>query len=171
MATKTIGQLSVISSLISTDVLEVEAVGASKQATIATLSDAVFSEIAISSTFTPTLTFSGASVGLTYSAQAGEFLKLGDWVFITARISLSDKGTSTGGSYIESLPYVPSGQSRSGSLRMSGVSFADFAQCVVLTSGQIQLEEITNAGGRTQLDQTNFVSTSTIYVSLMYQTS
>jgi hypothetical protein len=48
-------------------------------------------------TWTPTISFGGASVGVTYAAsRAGQYTKIGRQVTATAYILLTNKGTSTG---------------------------------------------------------------------------
>jgi hypothetical protein len=52
-------------------------------------------------TFTPELRFGGNSVGMTYAAQAGRFVKEGRMLLIDAYLVLSNKGSSTGLATIE----------------------------------------------------------------------
>jgi hypothetical protein len=47
-------------------------------------------------TFTPTLTFGGASVGMTYTTQVGAYTKIGNRVFFDLNVVLTNKGSSTG---------------------------------------------------------------------------
>lgn len=54
-------------------------------------------------TYTPALTFGGAAVGMTYAAQNGRYLRLGNAVFVTGYIVLTTKGSSTGNAAV-SLP-------------------------------------------------------------------
>jgi hypothetical protein len=57
-------------------------------------------------TWTPTISFGGASVGITYSFQQGSYTKVGRLVTATCVVNLSAKGSSTGTAYIEGLPYA-----------------------------------------------------------------
>jgi hypothetical protein len=57
-------------------------------------------------TFTPTLQFSGLSVGVTYSTQTGIYTKVGRIVHFSGRIDLSSKGTSVGNATISGLPFA-----------------------------------------------------------------
>lgn len=57
-------------------------------------------------TFTPTIAFGGASVGVTYLAQSGRYTKVGNAVHFKVRIQLSSKGTSVGAMTIEGLPFA-----------------------------------------------------------------
>lgn len=58
-------------------------------------------------TWTPSLTFSGLSVGLTYSSRSGSYIKIGRIVYVNLNIVLSNKGTSTGDATIGGLPFSP----------------------------------------------------------------
>ena len=55
--------------------------------------------------FTPAVTFGGASVGVTYSVQAGKYTRIGNVVTFAIQINLSSKGSSTGSMQITGLPY------------------------------------------------------------------
>jgi hypothetical protein len=55
--------------------------------------------------WTPTLKFGGASVGITYSAQTGTFIKTGQFCYATFRITLTNKGSSTGAASITGFPF------------------------------------------------------------------
>jgi hypothetical protein len=57
-------------------------------------------------TFTPTLQFSGLSVGVTYSTRTGIYTKVGRIVHFSGRIDLSSKGTSVGDATISGLPFA-----------------------------------------------------------------
>lgn len=57
-------------------------------------------------TWTPTLLFGGGSTGMTYTTRVGAYTKIGRLVYITARITLSAQGSSTGTATISGLPYV-----------------------------------------------------------------
>jgi hypothetical protein len=59
-------------------------------------------------TFTPTVTFSGNAVGLTYQTDRrhGRYTKIGNRVYISINVELSNKGSSTGDLNIEGLPFA-----------------------------------------------------------------
>lgn len=57
-------------------------------------------------TFTPTVAFGGASVGVTYSSQVGKYTRLADGIRFTAYIVLTSKGSSVGVATIAGLPTV-----------------------------------------------------------------
>lgn len=59
-------------------------------------------------TFTPGLTFGGASTGITYLARAGRYTKVGDLVTITGYVALNSNGTASGLARITDLPFTSS---------------------------------------------------------------
>jgi hypothetical protein len=59
-------------------------------------------------TWTPIITFGGASVGITYAFQQGSYTKVGRLVTATCLVSLSSKGSSSGDAYIDGLPFATS---------------------------------------------------------------
>jgi len=59
-------------------------------------------------TWTPVLTFGGASTGITYSHQTGLYTKIGNVVKFELRIRISSVGTATGDAKITGLPFSPS---------------------------------------------------------------
>lgn len=59
-------------------------------------------------TFTPTIEFGGASVGITYSHQAGTYTRIGNRVFYNVSLTLTSKGSSTGELRVQGLPFVSS---------------------------------------------------------------
>lgn len=58
-------------------------------------------------TYVPTISFGGASVGVTYSSQIGYYTRIANFVFVSAYIVLTSKGTSTGEASIL-MPITPS---------------------------------------------------------------
>lgn len=56
--------------------------------------------------FSPTVSFGGAAVGITYSLQQGLYVKAGQLVLAKGRVTLSAKGTSTGAARIGGLPFT-----------------------------------------------------------------
>jgi hypothetical protein len=58
-------------------------------------------------TFTPTIAFGGASVGVTYSLQSGGGVRIGTFAFFYAALALTSRGSSTGSATIGTLPLTP----------------------------------------------------------------
>jgi hypothetical protein len=59
-------------------------------------------------TWTPSITFGGASTGITYSAQYGYYTKIGNVVYYYCSIQLTSKGSSTGDALVTGLPFTAS---------------------------------------------------------------
>lgn len=122
--------------------------------------------------FTPTISFGGASVGITYSSQSGFFTKIGREVHFRLIIGLTAKGSSTGAASIDDLPFNSNATVNNFSavsMRPRNTSFADMMQGFISTNtSSISLEEITNAGTVTSLDDTNFTNTSSFIISGSY---
>lgn len=55
-------------------------------------------------TFTPSLTFGGAAVGLVTTTNVGTFTRVGDRIFYSIQIILSAKGSSVGAVAISGFP-------------------------------------------------------------------
>lgn len=60
-------------------------------------------------TFTPAIEFGGASVGITYGAQRGNYKLTGDWCDISVWLNLNNKGSSTGNARVVGLPFTAAG--------------------------------------------------------------
>jgi len=61
-------------------------------------------------TFTPVVTFGGASVGITYTSgrQSGIYTKVGNLVTYSIHLQFTNKGTSTGELQVTGLPFTAS---------------------------------------------------------------
>jgi hypothetical protein len=73
-------------------------------------------------TFTPSLKFGGATTGITYTSQAGNYRKLGNIVFFQFFIDLTSKGTAVGIASITGFPFV------SASGMIQSINIADTAR-------------------------------------------
>ena len=108
-------------------------------------------------TFTPTLTFGGASVGM-IGTFSGRYTKVGRAVTVSGLITITARGTSTGNALITGLPFTSAaGDYVAASLRLASISFTDaFQGYVGQSSTAIVLEQITNAGTESALTHSNF---------------
>ena len=122
-------------------------------------------------TFTPGITFGGASVGMT-GTFAGRYTKVGRAVTINGIIALTAKGSSTGIAKISGLPFTSanaSGEYTAISIRLDRVSFADFpCGYVGPNSSVVELENTTNAGTVSSMTDSNFINTSVVIVNFTY---
>lgn len=55
--------------------------------------------------WTPELRFGGATTGIAYSSRVGLYRRLNNIVFLSFAITLSNKGTATGGARLYGLPF------------------------------------------------------------------
>lgn len=56
--------------------------------------------------WTITVTFGGAAVGVTYTANTGRYIKIGNFVRVVGGLFVSNKGSSTGNALISGLPFT-----------------------------------------------------------------
>ena len=62
----------------------------------------------VQGTFTPSIAFGGGTTGITYSSQVGHYNQIGNMVFFSAVVGLTNKGSSTGQLSITGLPVTSS---------------------------------------------------------------
>jgi hypothetical protein len=128
-------------------------------------------------TFTPVLSFGGASVGITYGAQLGVYTKIGRVVHYSIYVTLTSKGSSTGTAAVGGLPFTAANNSvyHAASLYFQnmffdGEFFMQYALVAPNTS-TISLYENTNDGvvnGATLLQNTYFLNSSVFGLSGSY---
>jgi hypothetical protein len=122
-------------------------------------------------TFTPSITFGGASVGMT-GTFSGRYTKVGRAVTVNGIITLTAKGSSTGNAKLTGLPFTSAnaaGEYTSVSLRLDRISFLN-VPCgyVGQNVSVIELENITTAGTVTNLTDANFINTSVLIFNCTY---
>lgn len=125
--------------------------------------------------FNPTISFGGASVGITYSEQNGRWNKIGDRYFFDIAITLSAKGTSTGTAKIEGFPVsngpnVPVNVVFGRYINM-GASITNIYGNIVTGSSEMTLRKPNGAGGLSTLDETDFTDTTRILCSFSFEIS
>ena len=120
-------------------------------------------------TWTPVLTFGGASVDLTYGNQTGVYVKIGKQVTLRFRILLTNKGTSSGAAVITGNTFTIASPDSPGSLRGNKLHYANvpFLLGVATTTG-LYLYETTEAGVQTQLVDTDFENTTDLYGTVVF---
>jgi hypothetical protein len=118
------------------------------------------------------LSFGGGTTGIDYSANSGTYTKIGRQVTVNGYIALSSKGSSAGSVAITGLPFpIPSTSPYYAppSLWLNNVSFANqFIGYTQLSTSQIRLNELTEAGVFSDLTDGNFANNSEIMVSMTY---
>ena len=89
--------------------------------------------------FTPSISFGGASVGITYQTQSGTYHRIGNIVFLRLIIVLTSKGSSTGQARITNLPF-----NNSGSLTLFNTVVSEISLAANYTAIFTQTESTTN---------------------------
>lgn len=134
-------------------------------------------------TWTPGVSFGGGTTGITYTTQSGIYIKIGQLVFCSYTIVLSNKGSSTGTARITGLPFT---SLNSGSVPPSNsnyVASAVITFTVLYTDAYAQVDvnattatlgqygPTANGGtssGLAALDDTNFANTTNLYGNIIY---
>ena len=123
-------------------------------------------------TWTPAVSFGGASVGVTYNFRSGIYQKIGNKVTLNCFISVSDKGTSTGDLVISGFPFALFGATANYcpvTLRPSGISFADqMIGYAEETSTQCFIQEVSSAGAVTGINDANCGTSFSIMMQITY---
>ncbi|MGC9966392.1 MAG: hypothetical protein ABSE08_13400 [Syntrophobacteraceae bacterium] len=122
--------------------------------------------------WTPSLTFGGASVGMTYSSRGGSYQVLGKVCVCAFALSLSAKGTSTGTAVITGLPVAAMGYGGvGGNIVTSDANFTGLTGPVMLdttygtTTATIGDPGATGLGG---LTDSFFTNTTYLGSTFMY---
>lgn len=125
-------------------------------------------------TWTPTLTFGGASVGMTYVTNVGKYTVIGNVVYFNCVLVLSALGSSTGTALIEGLPFATLSQyqyvvSDGGLVTLpAGATYLNALSTSASTN--VQLFGVGTVTF-TALDDTNFNNNSRILLTGFYFTS
>lgn len=124
-------------------------------------------------TFTPSIAFGGASVGVTYSDQNGDYTKIGNCVFFRLYIALSAKGSSTGFATISGLPFTSSATASTFSamsIRANSLSgtINSVVGSVAQSETKVDLHSF-SAGAVAGLTESSFGNTSSVMVSGHYK--
>lgn len=120
--------------------------------------------------WTPSLTFGGASTGITYSSRSGRFEKNGKTITAYAEIVLSSKGSAAGIANIN-IPIAAK----------TGITYANIAQMVSGSTGLTgnvsgyvnpsnSLFYITQGAG-TSVTDANFTNNTTLLVTMIYESA
>lgn len=133
----------------------------------------VLSSYVARTAFTPTITFGGASVGITYTTQQGYYVRIGDVVTFTTYIVLSSKGSSTGAMRVAGLPVASSGAADNFAamgilLNNFGASVATQGMCYITPGSTLVDLQRFAAGAAVAIVDTDAAATSTVLVSGSY---
>ena len=122
--------------------------------------------------WTPTLSFGGASAGVAYaSPTAGRYTRIGRSVNVSASLAISSRGTSSGPAALGGLPFVAAndGQMVAASVGFAtGISAAGAVLGLIApNTSRIALYQ-SNGGSSAAISHTGFAGTAQIVVSATY---
>lgn len=149
-------------------------VGSGGLSTIGTGSTVTVTAIFSAFSFVPTLSFGGASTGITYTLQEGYYQALGNLVFYSAGIVLSSKGVATGTARLEGLPFASAGlfQTQMGVMAINGITMAagqTYCWCLNdIGTTSMLLSSGGSGAPQTLLDDTNFANNTQFTISGFY---
>jgi len=120
--------------------------------------------------YTVGLTFGGSATGISYSDQTGRYVKIGRQVFFNARITLTSKGSSTGGAVLTGNPFTCA-YAAAASVKFNNLSYdGQVTPQVNPSATTIRLMEVNQTtGSDTDIDDTNFAYNTTIIVTGHYE--
>ena len=124
-------------------------------------------------TWTPYINFGGNAVGLTYSSRTGNYVRVGNLVWVSADIRLSAKGSSTGTVRIDGLPYTASATAAPG---IANIIWYNMASNFVFVSGAVTANDVyvllvgysAAAAGYTALTEAAIANNTIIQMSILY---
>lgn len=114
-------------------------------------------------TWTPYLTFGGATTGITYSTQKGYYKKVGNIVHVEFQIALSSKGTATGNALLNGLPFTTIDVAKGFFVETNQVSFTDMISFRLgVNSNFFQIVNVVSGGANVSITDASFQATSEI---------
>ena len=124
-------------------------------------------------TWTPGISFGGASVGVTYTSTSGYYTKVGNVVTVSCYINMSNKGSSTGSARITALPFTCANNAAAYaalSLFFANLTFAGQVNGYVnINDTSIDLFNTSVLGVASALTDTNFANNTGIILNLTYR--
>lgn len=126
------------------------------------------STISSGGSWIPTLLFGGAAVGMT-GAFSGMYRKIGALVFVSFRIVLTNKGSSTGSASLTGLPFTSSSFSPGVLVGNANVTSWPVGTYALVNNGGTSISLRSNGTtGEVDLTNANFTNTSDIIGSAVY---
>ena len=127
-------------------------------------------------TWTPTVTFGGASVGQIYTSRQGSYQRIGNTVHATGSLVFTDKGSSTGTARLIGLPFAAASNPVNvpavfiPMTGFAGLTATGAATLLQIDAGaQTAIFRVFSGGsGVTALTDANFTNTTSIGFSLTY---
>jgi hypothetical protein len=166
---QTIGTISVGNATPSTS-----GAGITFPATVSASSDANTLDDYEEGTFDVAVAFGGASAGITYTQRNFAYVKIGNTVFISGYVVLSNKGSSTGNATITGLPFTSASGNATYSafsLHIANTTFGGFPNMFISPSSAVlDFYECSDAGSVSAITNADFGNTSGLIISGFYRT-
>ena len=122
----------------------------------------------VTGTWTPALNFGGATTGITYTTQSGNYVRMGNLVYVHFSIVLSSKGSATGAATITGLPFAGGGVAPGMSIRyysnLASIAGSPFGWIGTTTINLVQMGAATPSA----LTDANFANNSRLDMWGMY---
>jgi hypothetical protein len=123
-------------------------------------------------TWTMGISFGNASTGITYTRNTGTYTKIGRQVTVQGYLTLSSKGSASGGARITGLPFTISNNAAAYSaatMWLNNISFANQYNAISqIGSTNIEFYEVTEAGVFSALTDADFANTSEVIFTMSY---
>jgi hypothetical protein len=126
-------------------------------------------------TWTPGISFGGASVGVTFTGTSGFYTKVGNVVTVSCYANMSSKGTSIGAARITALPFTCANSTAAyaaPALLFTNITYlGQVSGYVNINDNTIDLFQTTELGVASALLNTNFANNTSIIINLTYRTA
>lgn len=122
----------------------------------------------VATTWTPSLQFGGAAVGMTYTTQVGNYIRIGNVIYFDLQIVLSAKGSSTGSATVAGFPFTQSSQGATPiNILISNITYASSPVFAVIaaSASTITINRTVSASTAIALTATQFTDTSAFYAA------
>ncbi len=125
-------------------------------------------------TWTPSIKFSGANVGVTYVLRGGYYTKIGSIVQASCYIGLSNKGSSTGNLFIDDFPFSLGGNSAQytcATIWVIAVTSNGYINGYINPSdNKVNMQSVNTSGTSNQMNNTNVSNNSEFMINITYRT-
>jgi hypothetical protein len=119
-------------------------------------------------TWTPGVTFSGGTTGLTYASQNGSYVKIGRFVYASFNLQLSNKGSSSGSVQVTGLPFTVSSSVGFGICTANTFSLNSTIQTVLQITNGGTVMDLKSGGTDSSLANTDFTNSTQIRATVVY---
>jgi hypothetical protein len=128
-------------------------------------------------TWTPDLQFGSAKVGITYATQLGSYTKIGRLVYFTFRITLTNKGSSSGPVQVFGLPFTAKSGGQGGDYAGAYLAYSQNTsgwnvtfQVTIDSDHTYLIYRFTNGSNSVTFNESNFTNSTDCILTGSYQT-